>query len=730
MTALLLTILVKASLIMAATAAVALLSRRASAATRHLIWTVAILTLLALPLLSTLLPGLAIPVAAKAPVARIAAAIDEGSRFVPVSARKFTNAPAPAAGESESASAPQQRWPWSAILIASYLAGVLMLSIKLVVERLAVRRLTEQAAEVTDADWTELAAVCRRDTGVTGAVRLLRSIDRTMPMAFGVLKPTVLIPSVADTWSADRRRAVLLHELAHIARRDCLTQLVTRIACALYWPHPGTWLIARRLRAEREVACDDRVLTIGTAAPDYAQHLLELAYSLGGYRAPALVVSMARPKQLEGRMLAVLDHARNRTTPAVRLRVAASLVAGLIVLPLAAARISATPEAATYIGENGAAILPGGAAPVTLATAAPDQTRTTRQTTTRREIQWPGTWQLRQSERSTRVQLNLSERRNSMSGFDVPLDQLKGLSSAALTGAGGPVQFSLRRDAGTINFEGTIRSGVGAGTFTFTPNAAFADELSKRGYGRPENDELYVLARNDIGTAFLDELSAQKYTRPSLDQLLRAGDHGVDLDYLHDMGASGYHLGEIEALIRTRDHGVDGEFIGGLKTHGLDGLTVEELVKARDHGVDPDYIAEMKSAGYDLGDIDGLIRARDHGIDADYVKGMGAHGFKKMPLDHLIKARDHGVDVDYIADMRRHGYDLDIDALINGRDHGVDADFVADFIALGYKNLTMGELIRLRDHGVSASWAKRQVNVIGKMSVDDLIRRRDRGGEN
>ncbi len=161
-------------------------------------------------------------------------------------------------------------------------------------------------------------ARCAAQIGIQRPVRLLRSLDRSMPMAFGVRQPAILIPSVADTWSDDRRRAVLLHELAHIARRDCLTQLMAAVACALYWIHPGVWWIARRLRVERELACDDLVLKAGTHAREYAEHLLELAYTLGSYRAPALVVSMARPRQVEGRMLAVLDAARNRTAPALR----------------------------------------------------------------------------------------------------------------------------------------------------------------------------------------------------------------------------------------------------------------------------------------------------------------------------------------------------------------------------------------------------------------------------
>ena len=100
--------------------------------------------------------------------------------------------------------------------------------------------------------------------------------------------------------------------------------MLAAAACAVYWFHPAAWWIARRLRIERELACDDRVIAAGTEARDYAGHLLEIAYSLGGHRAPALAVSMARRHQLEGRLLAALDAARNRTSPALRVRAAAA----------------------------------------------------------------------------------------------------------------------------------------------------------------------------------------------------------------------------------------------------------------------------------------------------------------------------------------------------------------------------------------------------------------------
>ena len=91
-------------------------------------------------------------------------------------------------------------------------------------------------------------------------------------------RPAIVMPAIADSWADDRRRAVVLHELAHVARHDCLTATLASAACAIYWFHPAAWWIARRLRIERELACDDRVIAAGTEGRAYAGHLLEIAY--------------------------------------------------------------------------------------------------------------------------------------------------------------------------------------------------------------------------------------------------------------------------------------------------------------------------------------------------------------------------------------------------------------------------------------------------------------------
>ena len=103
----------------------------------------------------------------------------------------------------------------------------------LVIQWRSVRRLARDAADVQDPEWRQLFEECVERLGLRRPVSLRRSRERNMPMAIGIRRPAIVIPSVAETWPDDRRRAVLLHELAHVARRDCLSQSLAMAACAI-----------------------------------------------------------------------------------------------------------------------------------------------------------------------------------------------------------------------------------------------------------------------------------------------------------------------------------------------------------------------------------------------------------------------------------------------------------------------------------------------------------------
>src|SRR5439155_15248561 len=175
--------------------------------------------------------------------------------------------------------------------------------------------------------------------GILHAVEVLETSTGSMPMTFGIVRPVVFLPSDAATWSEERRRMVLLHELAHVRRGDAATQLLARLALILNWWNPLAWTAWREFLKERERAADDMVLDAGARASDYAGHLLEVARAMQA--APALgwaAVAMARRSQLEGRLLNILDARAIRYNGGRASALAATLLAVALVAPFAAVR--------------------------------------------------------------------------------------------------------------------------------------------------------------------------------------------------------------------------------------------------------------------------------------------------------------------------------------------------------------------------------------------------------
>jgi beta-lactamase regulating signal transducer with metallopeptidase domain len=354
----------KGTVVLILAALAALVLRRAAASTRHLVWQAALAGALAMPVLSLLLPQWTIPVfTADARIALPAAAPARGPEApglaatgVPGTTRRgvatgesVVAAPAPVAATSlpsvapTAPAAPNAAMPdlsattWATRLVLAWLVGVLLVLVTLAAGLARAFVIAGTAREVRDGRLAELARALAGRMGIRRHVRLLAR-DGAMPMTWGVLRPVILLPDAAVTWPEGRQRDVLLHELAHIARHDHATRLVAWLTCALHWFNPLAWHAAARLRAEQELACDDQVLAAGSRASDYAACLLEIARSL---RAPVALagatVAMARPSQLAGRLLAVLESGRARRAARGRTMTMVWSLATLVVVPLAAA---------------------------------------------------------------------------------------------------------------------------------------------------------------------------------------------------------------------------------------------------------------------------------------------------------------------------------------------------------------------------------------------------------
>ena len=714
-----------------------LLPRRASAALRHLVWSLALCGVLVLPVLPAFVPVWTFEVRRVLTNAPTATPVSGGpaARLAPL-ASEATSDIAPEQGVRV---IPPASDGW-ALLGGVYLCGLALTLAHVVGRRRQLGRVCQTAKPVTEGPWIDALERCTAAMGVRRDVRLLRGGD-AVPMTCGTWRPVIILPDQAGTWGEDRRDAVVLHELAHVVRRDCLTHLLSSLACCVAWCHPAVWWVSRRMRHEREIACDDRVVAAGTPPCGYAGHLLDIAYAFSAEAAPAHALPMAGPRQLESRLHALLDASRSRRPVGWVAGGALTFAMGSVLVLLAtfsATVVAVTPDHASPIPHRADAQgVPVPVAPATqqhLATAAGEARRMVQQVAQAAraaisdddDTDAPGTWEVRPSAREGTVHLRMTHGR-STNGSTVGVGAFSGLD-VAMRGSGGPVRFQLKRDAGSFVFEGVFKNGVGAGTYAFSPDAGFAAELERRGFTRPSAREQFQMARHDVGFALIDALAEHGYGRPQTAELVRAGQHGVSAAYVRDMGAQGYRLGTVAALVTLRDHGVTPEYVRELARLGYGGLSADDVRRARDHGVTPDYIAGLASAGYVGLELEAIVRARDHGVTPEYVRVMRDHGHT-VPLAELVRARDHGISGEYVTEMAALGYGkTPLDLIVRMRDHGVTAAYVKELAALGYERLAPADIITLRDHGLTGARISRVNKRSGsKLSVAALVEAGRRG---
>jgi beta-lactamase regulating signal transducer with metallopeptidase domain len=351
-------LLLKTTALLLVGAAVAFALRRASSGARHLVWLATLAGVLVLPPLARLAPlhlevlprGFLAPAepvpAAEArplrPEDSTSRAQDAPLSTARSSLRVAAHA-APAAGAGIASGLPGAPSVRAGLLAVWIVVGLGVLAY-LAMGAYAVRRIVRTARPLDGPEWASLLSEAADRLDLAELPNLVASDRAGVPFACGAWRATVVLPTGAAEWSEERRRLVLFHELAHVKRRDLLGHSLGRLACAVYWFHPLVWSAARRLRAESERACDDLVLACGNRASDYAEHLLDIVAPAQRGGVPVTALPIARRKEFEGRMLAILDPGLRRGRP--RPMHAAVLVVGVATLVVTvAASAPARPTA-------------------------------------------------------------------------------------------------------------------------------------------------------------------------------------------------------------------------------------------------------------------------------------------------------------------------------------------------------------------------------------------------
>jgi beta-lactamase regulating signal transducer with metallopeptidase domain len=166
---------------------------------------------------------------------------------------------------------------WFPVLVAIYVTGVAVMTIKLTLDLLQLQQIRKNQVLPIDEVWEKHLRKLAAQLRIPRRVKLLISQHIQVPVMIGFLKPVILLPiAMFNNLTAEQLEAILLHELAHVKRNDYLLNIFQSIVETILFFNPFVWWISKNIRLEREHCCDDLVLAGQVQPLQYAKALVAL----------------------------------------------------------------------------------------------------------------------------------------------------------------------------------------------------------------------------------------------------------------------------------------------------------------------------------------------------------------------------------------------------------------------------------------------------------------------
>jgi hypothetical protein len=375
---------------------------------------------------------------------------------------------------------------------------------------------------------------------------------------------------------------IVIHELAHVARRDDWMQLIERLIAAVFWFHPLVRIALRRIAVEREMCCDDWVIRSGGEVRSYAGSLLKLAGLRQSVRVPVLATAAAgRKAEVSRRIEALLgseDFDGNKSVGRTR-------ISGM--------RLTAMAAVLSVLGGAGAHL------PRLVSIAAPS--------------------------------IALAP-----AALSAPPPQ------AAPVAPSTPAAAAARRPPGAAPAGKNARAAVppAKAALPLGKPAGLLAALTATGYTDLTVDEIIELKNNGVTAEFLLEMDEAGVKLPAAD-LIRAKQNNLKPSYLRGMRSAFPEL-TINDAIEFQNNGVKTSLAEAIRSLGYGPYTPKEMIDMSVNGVSSEFFEALREYGIKQVDARDAVRARQHGVNRKSLAEARQYG-PSLTIAQIIKLRSAGV---------------------------------------------------------------------------------------
>jgi bla regulator protein blaR1 len=547
-------------------------------------------------------------------------------------------------------------------IVALWLAGVVLLSSRLILSWLRARRLVTRGTSEASAQWQSAAARISDALGLRRAVRLLESAAVEVPSVLGSLRPVILLPASTLTGlTPEQIEMVLAHELAHIRRHDFLVNLLQAFVETLMFYHPAVWWMSRSVRIERENCCDDLAVAVCGNPIQYARALTRLEELRAG--APEVMVAANGGSLLDRIRRIAAGRAEStgagpRWAAAVVMLVILGLALAVPSLPALAQRddppakaTEAKPakahvdvvEAASEVAEHDVnvesdAAEPGEPADVDLDYETPEIDIDTPEVDIEMPDMPPVPMIPAMPLNAHLAPMVIAPPTPAPAMAPYPPDAPMVLRVP--TPAPTPMAMPAPMVAPTPRPARTPRPPRAPMAMAMLADSYFQGGNDNDPPDEPENDkdfgasgkltvdELIQLRAVGVTPEYINQMRSV-FPQATLRTIVHLRAVGVSPEYVGEMRKAGFEIKSARDIQTLRAVGVTGEWLKGMRDAGVDVKTARDASSLRAVGVTPELVKQMNAAGYPNLSVHELVRLAAAGIDGNFIREMEKYRTKK-----------------------------------------------------------------------------------------------------
>jgi hypothetical protein len=596
-------------------------------------------------------------------------------------------------GQLESIAAPDQHayffqsLSFSKALVWTYWIGVAVFAINFVVQLL-----------------TLLYRAYSRPVIQDGRFRIVELAGDQAPCSFG---NNIFINPEKYDW--DTYSQILAHEKIHVRQGHSYDILLAELALIFQWFNPFAWLYRKAVEDNLEFLTDNDLLKDQDIDPSSYQ------LSLVKVSAPHFPVSLTTNynQSILKRRLIMMNAKKSNINTTWKY---------LFIVPILMVFVCLLNEPIAYASSLG--------------TTAAKRTDGLSSLNSLQSLDHEGNWFATIKDNTVNIRFQKDDNKSQDNGSNSTF-QLSEFKNLPRTQEG---DFTLTRESGTMHFHGKFNGNMGMGTYKFSPDKGFADNLSKEGVRLANEDDALVFFMVDLRKSYVSMLKRQGFTEITKDELIPLAALKVDEPFIRSIKSGGFSSVSLQDLIPLKALGVDQAYLADIRKSGYKDLSVEQVISLKAQGISGDFLkssleAEKQSRLNPAKDkrseqkerkekieieeraeneeapekdegpsIENIIAMKVMNVDASYRNSFKQIGFKVSDED-LIAMKSLNITPEYVKNIKTSGFpDVKTDEVISMKALGITTDDVKAYRSLGFKDMTIDEVISAKATGVTPAY--------------------------